>query len=117
MSTWRPTLTIGAAFALITSTVLLIYAQQPADPPKPTGSEPPWFLAVDIMPPGTAPRLKTLYSFTSSNGASRAGIVIGTNGARRKPHRRRPWLRVIPGRERRYGFPQASRHARHTQLY
>jgi hypothetical protein len=79
VSIWQRTLTIGATFALLTATVLLIYAQQPADPPTPTGSEPPLFLAVDVAPPGT-PTLRTIYTFAPPNGAIPNGLVIGKGG-------------------------------------
>ena len=82
MSIWRRTLTIGATFAFLTATVLLIYAQQPADPPKPTGSEPPWFLAVDVAPPGTTGTFTTLFSFDNMDGAFpfNGALVQATNG-------------------------------------
>src|ERR1035438_7866907 len=79
---WRRTLTIGATFAFLTATVLLIYAQQPADPPKPSGSEPPWFLAVDVAPPGTTGTFTTLFSFDNTHGAfpMYGALVQATNG-------------------------------------
>jgi uncharacterized repeat protein (TIGR03803 family) len=82
VSIWRRTLTIGATFAFLTATVLLIYAQQPADPPKPTGSEPPWFLAVDVAPPGTTGTFTTLFSFDNMDGAFpfNGALVQATNG-------------------------------------
>jgi uncharacterized repeat protein (TIGR03803 family) len=66
----------------LTATVLLIYAQQPADPPKPTGSEPPWFLAVDVAPPGTTGTFTTLFSFDNMDGAFpfNGALVQATNG-------------------------------------
>src|ERR1017187_5696438 len=75
-------ISIGATFAFLTATVLLIYAQQPADPPKPTGSETPWFLAVDVAPPGTTGTFTTLFSFDNMDGAFpfNGALVQATNG-------------------------------------
>jgi uncharacterized repeat protein (TIGR03803 family) len=89
MTTRRPALTtLGklflslVTFALLAATALSIYAQQPAHSEAPNGSEPPVFLAVDVAPPGTASRLRTLHSFTGEpDGANPyGGVVIGKDG-------------------------------------
>jgi hypothetical protein len=89
MTTWRRIPTIGGTIALLTATALLIYAQQPADPPSRIGSEPPsrigseppLFLAVDVAPPGTA-TFSTLFSFDGTDGAYPSSGALGqaTNG-------------------------------------
>jgi len=79
MTIWQHTLAIGA---ILTATVLLIYAQQPADPPIRAASEPPLFLAVDVAPPTTAQTFTTLQSFDGTNGAypGFGALVQTTNG-------------------------------------
>jgi uncharacterized repeat protein (TIGR03803 family) len=81
MNTWRRIPAIGARFALLMATVLLIYALRPVDQPK----EPPVFLAADVAPPGTAQTFTTLHSFCAQincpDGANPiAPLIQATNG-------------------------------------
>jgi uncharacterized repeat protein (TIGR03803 family) len=82
MTIRRRAFPIVITFAFLTATALLICAQQPARPAIPTGSKPPQFLAVDVVPPGTAGTETVLHSFASPpTGANPyAGVIRDSAG-------------------------------------